>query len=463
MATTSASAPAGRTAAPDAVAAGPLPPRVKLPRLVQTAGFMLGGVRFLEACRRRYGAAVTMTTLFDQGFVMVFDPELVKTLFQGPGVQLYAGEANALLGPILGDRSVLLLDGNEHLRHRRLMLPSFHGRQLAAHVATMRHAADDEIDRWPVGEPFAILPGLQAITLNVMLRAIFGYAPGPERDELSRRIRTMIDPLVAPRGVLALRAVLRGRGETRAARLFKARKQAVDELLYAEIRRRRSDTDLAERDDVFSALLLATDDQGSGLSDREIRDELLTLLLAGHETTATGLAWTFDLLLHEPRVMQRAREREDAYLDAVVKESLRVRTVIPGVGRVVKGRPFALGAYSVPPGMEINPSIRTMHRRADLFPEPQRFAPERFLAIDEAPIPDTYTWIPFGGGTRRCLGASFALTEMRVVLDRVLERTSLIAAAPKPARTQFRVITLGPRGGVPVIQTQPPAQRLPAA
>ncbi len=441
------------TTSNEAAGGGPLPPGPRLPRIVQTAGFIVGGVRFLDAMRRRYGGAVTMRTHFDDGFVMIFDPDLVKTLFQGSGEQLHAGEANALLGPILGDRSVLLLDGAEHLRHRRLMLPSFHGRQLQAHVETMRSSADDEIDRWPVGKPFVLLPAMQAITLNVILRAVFGYEQGPARDELATRVRSMIDPLVRPRGVVAVRAILRGRSDNGAAQRFEMRKRALDALLYPEISRRRSDPDLAERDDVFSNLLLARDENGEGLSDREVRDELLTLLMAGHETTAIGLSWTLDLLLHDSRVMQRARERDPAYLDAVIKESLRVRTVIPGVGRVVRGKPFSLGPFTVPPGMEINPSIRTIHRRADLYPEPRRFRPERFLGVD---APDTYTWLPFGGGTRRCLGASFALTEMRVVIDRILERTRLVAADRRPARVQFRVITLGPRGGVRAVQEAAP-------
>jgi cytochrome P450 len=264
----------------------------------------------------------------------------------------------------------------------------------------------------------------------------------------------MIDPLARPRGVIALRAVLRGRDDARAAENFEMRKRAVDELLYSEIARRRADPALAARDDVFSTLLLARDSSEQGLSDREVRDELLTLLLAGHETTAIGLAWTLDLLLHDRKVMQRAREHDPSYLDAVIKESLRVRTVIPGVGRVVRDQPFPLGPFMVPPGMEINPSIRTIHRRADLYPQPRHFRPERFLGDD---APDTYTWLPFGGGTRRCLGASFALTEMRVVLERILERTRLRPADRRRARTQFRLITLGPRGGVRAIQETAPA------
>jgi cytochrome P450 len=424
-----------------------------MPRVVQTLGFMLGGVRFLEAVRRRYGDVVRLGTLFDDGFVMVFDPELVRTVFKGSNAQLHAGEANALLGPILGERSVLLLDDAEHLRHRRLMLPAFHGRQMLAHVQTMRDCADREIDAWPADEPFSLLASMQSLTLRVIVQAVFGYAPGPAEEELRRRLRAMIEPLATTRGALTVATVMRGRGRGKAAIAFEQRKRAVDELVYAEIARRRDQEDLAERDDVFSALLLARDEDGNALSDREVRDELITLLLAGHETTATGLAWTFDLLLHDRRVLERARDGDTAYLDAVIKEALRIRPVIPGIGRVVRQAPFRIGDYEVPVGMEINPSIRTIHRRADLYPQPTQFRPERFL---DAGAPDTYTWIPFGGGTRRCLGASFAQMEMRTVVARVLERADLQPVDEKPAKAQFRVITLAPKGGVQVRMAAPP-------
>jgi cytochrome P450 len=450
--------------------------------VLQTLGFAFGGVRYLEACRRRFGDMVFMRTLFDSGFVMIFDPALVKQVFQGPHEQLNAGEANSLLGPVLGERSVLLLDGAEHLRHRRLMLPQFHGRRMQDYVDAMREAADLEIDSWPVGEPFTLLPRMQAITLRVIIRAVFGYEAGPAADELSRRLRAMIDPVARPRGLALLSLLERVGGGRRATARFEVQRAAVDELIYAEIERRRALTDLSERTDVFSALLLAVDEDGARLSDREVRDELMTLLLAGHETTATGLAWTFDLLLHAPGVLTSAREaavgagaREaatdagardgsadadegdgdggGAYLDAVVKEALRIRPVIPAVGRVVRGAPFPLGAYEIPPGMEINPSIRVIHRRGDLYPQPFEFSPERFLGPD---APDTYTWIPFGGGTRRCLGASFALMEMRIVLARVLERASLRAVDPELDEIDFRGITLAPKRGVRVLLDRAP-------
>ncbi len=444
-----------------------LPPGPRLPRVLQTLGFIFGGVRFLEACRRRYGDAVTMGTLFDSKFVMVFDPALVKQLFQGSNSQLHAGEANALLGPILGQRSVLLLDEDEHLRHRRLMLPSFHGKRMQVFADVMRDAADQEIDSWPVGEPFAVMPSMQSLTLRVIMRAVFGFEQGPAEDELRARLREMIEPVARPRGLILMTLLGRlGRGRGEAAK-FEARRRAVDELLFAEIARRRAAPDLDQRDDVFSMLLLAEDENGAHqaggagpgrLTDQEVRDELVTLLLAGHETTATGLAWTFDLLLHAPDALARATDLDDEYLDAVVKESLRIRPVIPGVGRVVRGEPFSLGRWTIPEGIEVNPSIRVMHRRADLYPQPFAFKPERFLGPDAGGrVPDTYTWIPFGGGTRRCLGASFAQMEMRVVLRRVLERTVLRAAAPELDETAFRGITLAPKNGVRVVLERAPA------
>jgi cytochrome P450 len=436
-----------------------MPPGPHLPRLVQTLGFMLGGRRYLEALRRRYGGAVTMSTLFDGPFVMVFDPALVKQVFQGSNEQLHAGEANALLGPLLGQRSILVLDGSEHLRHRRLMLPPFHGQRMHGYEQAMIAAADREIDQWPVGEPFPVLPSMQALTLQVVMRAVFGFDPGPAEEELRTRLRAMIEPITSRRRSMLMFALTQGRiGGNSGAEGFVSRRRAVDEILFAEIARRRQEPDLGARDDVFSALLLAEDEDGGRLTDQEVRDELVTLLVAGHETTATGLAWTIDLVLHSPRVLARARDActagDDAYLDAVVKESLRMRPIIPGVGRVVRGEPYALGDYVIPTGVEINPSIRTIHRRPDLYPQPGEFRPERFLGPK---APDTYTWVPFGGGTRRCLGASFALMEMRVVLRRILERTDLAAAAKDPDKVQFRAITLAPRDGVRVLQRRRPA------
>jgi cytochrome P450 len=433
-----------------------MPPGPRLPRFVQTLGFVFFPVPFIEGCRRRYGDVVTMGTLFDPKFVMVFHPAPVKQLFRGSPEQLRAGEANAPLGPVVGERSVLLLDGAEHIRHRRLMLPSFHGERMREYEAVMRGAADRAIDEWPVGEPFALLPWMQSVTLDVIMRAVFGVEEGPRQEELKRRVRAMLDPVGSRLGILMM-MLSAGRAGTARFEEFQERRRLVDELIYAEIDRRRAEADLDSREDVLSMLLLAQDENEESMTDRELRDELVTLLVAGHETTSTGLAWAFELLLRNPATLDRLRRSlaagETEYLDAVVKETLRARTVVPGVGRVVRGEPFEVGGYLVPPGVEINPSITAIHRRPDCYPEPEKFRPERFIGPDP---PDTYTWLPFGGSTRRCLGASFATFEMQVVIRRVLERTDLRPIGRRPEKRMRKGVTIVPKRGVRVVQSRPP-------
>jgi cytochrome P450 len=424
------------------------PPGPRIPRFVQTLFFIFGPRRFLTWCERRYGGVVRLGTWFDPGFVMVFDPKLMREVFQAPPERLRAGEANVVLRPALGDRSVLLLDGAEHLRQRRLLLPPFHGQRMRAYETVMRDAADAAIDSWRIDEPFALLPSMQQLTLHVISRTVFGMEPGAREDELKHGLREMIAPAATRLGVLVL--VLSGGrfGNSSMMREFERRRRLVDELIYDEIRRRRGAEDLEQREDVLSMLLLARDEDGRPMTDEELRDELVTLLVAGHETTATGLAWAFDLLLRNPRVLARAQEGDDAYLDAVVKETLRARPVVPGIGRVVRGGPFELGGHTIPEGMEINPSISLIHRLPAFFPQPREFRPERFLGDD---APDTYTWIPFGGGTRRCLGAAFAQFEMRLVIERVLARTRLEPVGRRPEAVARRGITLVPKHGTRVV------------
>ncbi|HEX8646408.1 MAG TPA: cytochrome P450 [Thermoleophilaceae bacterium] len=434
-----------------------MPPGPPLPPLLQTLGFVTGGVRFLEACRRRYGDVVWFSTLFDPGFVMVFNPAHVREVFQAPPDRLRAGEANAPLSMVLGPRSVLVLDGAEHLRHRRLMLPPFHGRRLAAHERAMVEAADRAIDAWPVGREFEALPHMYVLTLDVIATAVFGMEEGDRREELKRRIRAFLETASQPIRVILL-LLSRGRmRDEQGMREFEQRRELMYELIADEIRRRRDVPDLDERDDALSLLLQARDEDGSGLTDEEVRDELVTLLVAGHETTAAGLAWTLELVHRHPEVLGRARaavaEEDTAYLDALVKESLRIRPVVPGIGRVVRGGSFTVGGWEIPEGVEINPSIRAIHRRADSYPSPHDFRPERFLGDD---APDTYTWVPFGGGTRRCLGASFALMEMRTVLARVLERAELRPAGGRPERARRRGVTMVPKRGARLTQVRPP-------
>ena len=431
-----------------------MPPGPRLPRFIQTIGFIFTPVTWIDSNRRRYGDVVTFRTLFDPGFVMVFSPELVKQVFRGSPHQLRAGEANSELEPVVGKRSVLLLDGDEHMRERKLLLPPFHGERMRAYETTMRDAADRAIDSWPVGEPFALLPHTQDITLDVIAEAVFGFRPGPREEELKRRLRAMIAPL-GNRAGLILMAITRGRLGGTGWKSFEEARLAVDEMLLEEIAARRKETDLEEREDILSMLITSRHQDGEPMNDSDLRDELLTLLMAGHETTATALAWTFELLMRNPRVLARARENLDdnEYLDALIKEALRIRPVITGVGRVVRDEPFQLGDHVIPPGVEINPSIAGIHRRSDRYPNAKEFRPERFL--EENP-PDTYTWVPFGGGTRRCLGASFATFEMRVVVRRILERTELRPASRRPEKAVRKAITSTPKRGVRVIQPAPP-------
>jgi cytochrome P450 family 135 len=405
-----------------------LPPGPRLPRWAQTAAFILNSPRWIDLNRRRYGDVVTFRTVFDPCFVMVFDPALAKQVFRGPPEQLRAGEVNVPLGPIVGTHSVLVLDGARHLRERKLLLPPFHGARMRAYEEVMTAAADRAIDSWPAGRPFQPLASMRSLTLDVILRAVFGVDERPRLEQLGRRIQSMLYPGSSRLRMVAL-ALSRGRiGRTSEVPLAD-RRAAVDELIYAEIAARRQAPDLATRDDVLSMLLQARDEQGEPMSDEELRDELVTLLVAGHETTATALSWALALLVRTPASLARLRESlvagDRTYLEAVVKETLRMRPPIAGAGRFVRERPFELAGHTIPVGIEIKPSIVTIHRRPDLYPSPDAFRPERFVGDGAA---DSVAWLPFGGGIRRCLGASFASFEMAVVIRRVVERTELAPA-----------------------------------
>jgi cytochrome P450 family 135 len=440
------------------VAASPeLPAGPRLPRALQSLMFVLAPGPWVDACRRRYGDLVTFRSSFEPCFVMVLEPELVKQVFRAPPGRLNAGEGNAALAPILGERSVLLLDGAEHMRQRKLLLPAFHGARMRAYEEQMLLATDRTIDSWPVGEPFRLAPSMSRLTLDVIAATVFGVEDGARQDRLKVAVRAMLEPVASRKGVILL-LLTRGRRGSGAGQTFLAQRRAVDELIFAEIARLRERADLPQREDVLSMLLQAEDEDGNPMTDGELRDELLTLLVAGHETSSNALSWAFELLHRNPRVLDKLRASldagETAYVDAVIKETIRMRPVVFGVARVPRGEPYELGGYEIPVGVQINPSIAAVQRRDDCYPDPKEFRPERFL--DDG-APDTYTWFPFGGGTRRCLGASFASFEMRVVLTRVLQRTSLVPADRRPERGVRRAIVFEPRKGVRMVQPAAPA------
>lgn len=422
-----------------------LPPGPRQPRAVQVARWVARPTEFMESSFRRFGDIVTLR-FPDMDAVAVSDPETIKQVFTGDPEVLRAGESNAFLEPVVGGRSVLLLDGPRHIRERRLLLPPFHGERMQRYGELIAEIAERDIDGWPVGRPFALRPRTQAITLEVIMRAVFGIEDVERLSELRGKLAELTDisgSRVRWVGLL-LPALQRSFGTSRSPwSRFVAAREEVDALLYDEIARRRTDPQLAEREDILSLLLQARDEDGEPMSDGELRDELMTLLVAGHETTATALAWAFELLLRNPAALGRLEEElaEDGeqYLDAVIKETLRLRPVLPIVGRLLK-EPFELRGYELPAGTMVAPCIYLTHRNPLVYPEPERFMPERFL---DAQL-DTYAWLPFGGGIRRCIGASFALFEMKVVIPAVLRRLRLKPVGERPEPMRRRAITFVP-------------------
>jgi cytochrome P450 family 135 len=405
-------------------------------------------VPFFEWCRRRYGETFTLRVLRAGELVFISDPPSLKRLFGADRRNTIAPGRNVVLRPILGDRSLLLQEGEEHLRRRKLMLPPFHGERMRAYEAVMSRATDREIDSWPVGSEFKLHPSMQAITLEVILSAVFGVEEGARRDSLRANLIGILATTRSPAAI--------GMTIDRMRRLPRYRRVAemiatADRILFEEIAERRADPHLSDREDILSMLVAARFDDGSEMSDGELRDQLMTLLMAGHETTATGLAWAFDLLFRAPEKLGRLRDEVvggggSGYLDAVVKETLRIRPVVPFVGRQLR-EASELGGYHLPPGTVVMPAIYLTHTRPDVYPQPYEFRPERFL--NEGP--DTFGWIPFGGGTRRCIGAAFAELEMRVVLSTILRRATLRPASESAERMVRRNVTLSPRGGAPAI------------
>src|SRR4051812_28436658 len=423
-----------------------LPPGPNWPPMLQTAAWIARPGPFMERATRRFGDAFTVRLAQVGTFVFTTDPGTLKTVFTTGPDWLRAGEANVALEPVLGSRSVLLLDGAEHIRQRRLMLPPFHGERLRGYEQLIGEIAEDEMRQWPSGGPLTLQPRMQAITLEIILRVVFGMDRGPRLVQLREQIKRLLDVTTRPWALVP--QLRRNLGPLSPWVRFLAVRDAVDSLLFDEIAKRRGDPDLAERTDIFSLLLQARDEDGEPLTDRELRDELITLLVAGHETTATGLAWAFERLVRLPGALERLAEDDSAYADAVVHETLRLRPPIPIVARRVVGEPFDLDGRSIPVGTMIAPCIYLVHRRADVYDDPYAFRPERFL---ENP-PETYSWLPFGGGMRRCIGASFAVLEMSTVLRTVAGRMRLAPHGPTPERIPRRAIVLAPsRGGEVVV------------
>ena len=405
----------------------------RTPALVNMVRFGLDTAGYLPRMHERYGDVFAVRFPAFGRCVYLCEPSLVKELFTGSPRDLHAGEANAtVLEPALGPSSVLTLDEDEHMRQRKLLLAPFHGRALDHYRETMLEAARRDLETWPIGTPFPARERMQRITLEVILRAVYGL----EADDQSGH--DVIAEFTAASDAIMLPPLLR-RGRFGPWGRFVRARQALDDLVYDVIAQRRAAGDWEERDDVLS-LLLRTDP-----TDQELRDELVTVVGAGHETTATALAWALERLTRHPEVLAKLRaslDEGDDYLDAVIRETLRVRPVIVDVARRAT-RDLTIGGHHVPEGTLVMAAITALHAREDLYPDARAFRPERFL--EDAP--DTYSWIPFGGGVRRCLGAAFAHEEMRIVLREVVSRADLRVTAEPGEKARTRNITTAPRHG----------------
>jgi cytochrome P450 len=416
-----------------------LPPGPRAPRAVQTLAWWVRPIPLLERCRARYGRRFTLRFLETPPWVHLSDPDELKELFRAPPDVLHPGEGAGVLEPIVGANSVILLDEQAHLSQRKLMLPAFHGARIDALGSLLEEVTEREVASWPLGEPVALHPRLQSLTLEVILRAVFGLDPGQRLDALRERLTTILEFGSMPASLLP------GLQRGRRWREFVRRREETDALLFDLIDERRASADGEERDDVLAMLLAARHEDGSPMSKQELRDELMTLLVAGHETTASELAWALERLSRNPRVARRLMQEIDAgdeeYLMATVHETLRRRPVLPvAEPRLVK-EPVEIGGVRYPTDVCLIANAYLVQHDPAIYPNPYEFRPERFLGE----TPGTYTWIPFGGGRRRCLGASFALLEMKVVLRAVLSRAELAPAPGATEGSRRRAITLSPR------------------
>jgi cytochrome P450 family 135 len=419
-----------------------LPPGPRIPRLIQAMMRLWGYAAFSDRGHARYGDTFTFRMGSLPTAVLTRDRDVIKRLLTGE--PLIRRHANDLLRPVLGEQSLLVLEPAEHLARRKMLLPPFHGERVRSYARLMERLVRTELDRLAPGEVVAVQPIAQALTLDVILQAVLGVSDVETR----RRLREIFDAMITPLSNVAMfvpQLAHRARWNVLAERFWRL-KDELDALLCDHIAQTRSDEQLAEREDILAMMVLARDEAGLGLSDEQLRDELITLITAGHETTATAIAWGVELLVHSPSVMRNAREGDDQYLEALVKEILRIRSPVPiGGGRYVL-EPFPIGQWTILPNVAIHVDAYGVHHDPRVYPQPHVFRPERFL---EEP-PDGYSFLPFGGGTHRCLGAALALLEIKVFLREMLLRLELAPISSRPARPAPRAVTLAPRGGAKV-------------
>jgi cytochrome P450 len=443
--------PAGPLADEDAWL--PEPPVVPLPRALQVLRINQRQIQFMFRWRRELGEVFRAKGIIPGRPAITSHPDHVRSLFTAKPELVPSLTAESPLLPIVGPNSVLTANGARHLRQRKLLLPPFHGEAIDRYVEMIRDVTAREIDSWPVGRAFALAPRMQAITLGVIMAGILGTDSRPRRGTPEHGLRMAVK-YVAKASTLPIAqlAELTNLGHDEPVGLTRPGVGLLDRFTYPVIEARRRAADLDERNDILSLIMRARTEEGEALTTREVRDELLTLILAGFETSANSLAWTWERLVRTPAAYERLRDavRSDddmaAHVEAAIVEGMRSRPVIPAVGRRVTV-PWRLGAYAIPAGTPVIMGILLLHHREDLYPDPFAYRPERFLHRK----PGTYEWIPFGGGTRRCLGAALAMAEQRVVLEAMVRRLDLEADGPEPERARHRNVTMIPARGARVV------------
>jgi cytochrome P450 len=447
------------------------PPEVPLPRWRQVLAFSAREIEFVFRWRRELGEVFRFNGIIPGRPTITSHPDHVRSLFTADPAVAPSLTAESPLLPIVGPNSVLTANGPRHLRQRKLLLPPFHGEAIERYAQAITTIADREIDGWPVGEPFALAPRMQAITLDVITAGILGIEGEAKRGTPERGLREAVKALTALSTTpIAKASELLNLGHREPVGLHKRGVAVLDRFTYGLIEQRRAEGDLGQRTDILSLIMRARTDEDEALSDREVRDELLTLILAGFETTANSLAWAWERLVRHPEAHRDLRDAvrgdddADGAVERVILETMRSRPVIPAVGRRVQV-PWRLGDFRVPAGAPITMSILLLHHREDVYPDPFRFRPDRWVETLSngndngngsgqrrgTAKPGTYEWIPFGGGTRRCLGAALAMAEQRVVLRAMARRLDLEAERPEPERAQHRIVTMIPSRGARVI------------
>lgn len=445
-----------------------LPPGPRYPSLIQGVGLWTRPLAYLEQCRARYGKRFTVRFPFTIPFVAITEPEQIKEVYTAPPDVLKPGTGGQVLAPLVGRNSVILLDGASHMEQRKLMLPAFHGERMERLRGLMTRVTADDVETWRAEET-RLHPRFQALTLEIILRAVFGLDPGPRleaiRDSLTALLSYGDSPMTLlppPESDEAMQRNLRLTNRVGPLKGFLDRRNEVDALLAEQIAERQN-ADADDRDDVLAMFLAARHEDGTPMSAQELRDELMTLLIAGHETTASTLAWTFSRLAREPGVVSELvaeleSEDDGPYLTATIQEALRSRPVLPNTLPRYVEQPITVGGWDYEPGCCLVANAYLVHHDPDIYPDPYTFRPERFLDSK----PGTYTWIPFGGGRRRCLGASFATLEMKIVLAEVLRRFGLRAAPNAPELARRRNITVYPGQGAKVALSARDREAVPA-